>query len=95
MQTMGARMSLEQKHLKKLKEDFDLAAIHFPHLNSSDCVKVLTNFYSVPLPVGMEVQAKMHSAYVKIWHQSSVWPATNAVSTGNRKYSTWSITWTH
>jgi hypothetical protein len=32
-------------------------------------VKVLTNFYSVPLPVGLEVQAKVHSAYVEIWHQ--------------------------
>jgi hypothetical protein len=30
---------------------------------------VLTNFYSVPLPVGLEVQAKVHSAYVEIWHQ--------------------------
>jgi hypothetical protein len=30
---------------------------------------VLTNFYSVPLPVGVEVQAKVHSAYVEIWHQ--------------------------
>jgi len=32
-------------------------------------VKVLTNFYSVPLPVGVEVQAKVHSSYVEIWHQ--------------------------
>ena len=32
-------------------------------------MKVLTNFYSVPLPVGLEVQAKVHSAYVEIWHQ--------------------------
>jgi len=69
MQTVGAGMSLEQEHLKELKEGFDLAAVHFPHVNSSGCVKVLTNFYSVPLPVGLEVQAKVHSAYVEIWHQ--------------------------
>jgi hypothetical protein len=30
---------------------------------------VLTNFYSVPLPVGVEVQAKVYSAHVEIWHQ--------------------------
>jgi transposase len=69
MQTVGAGMSLEQEHLKGLKEGFDLAAVHFPHVNTSGCVKVLTNFYSVPLPVGLEVQAKVHSAYVEIWHQ--------------------------
>jgi transposase len=68
-QTVGAGMSLEQEHLKGLKEGFDLAAVHFPHVNTSGCVKVLTNFYSVPLPVGLEVQAKVHSAYVEIWHQ--------------------------
>ena len=32
-------------------------------------MRVLTNFYSAPLPVGLEVQAKVHSAYVEIWHQ--------------------------
>src|SRR6202040_4278275 len=69
MQTVGAGMSLEQGHLKGLQDGFDLAAVHFPHVNSSGCVKVLTNFYSVPLPVGLEVQAKVHSAYVEIWHQ--------------------------
>jgi transposase len=69
MQTVGAGMSLEQEHLKELREGFDLAAVHFPHVNGSGCVKVLTNFYSVPLPVGLEVQAKVHSAYVEIWHQ--------------------------
>ncbi len=69
-QTVGAGMSLEREHLQALaKEGFDLAAIHFPHVNTSGCVKVLTNFYSVPLPVGVEVQAKVHSSYVEIWHQ--------------------------
>ena len=68
-QTVGAGMNLEQEHLKGLQEGFDLAAVHFPHVNSSGCVQVLTNFYSVPLPVGLEVQAQVHSAYVEIWHQ--------------------------
>lgn len=69
-QTVGAGMNLEREHLQALAEEgFDLAAIHFPHVNASGCVKVLTNFYSVPLPVGIEVQAKVHSSYVEIWHQ--------------------------
>ena len=69
-QTVGAGMNLEREHLRVLAEEgFDLAAVHFPHVNSSGCAKVLTNFYSVPLPVGAEVQAKVHSAYVEIWYQ--------------------------
>jgi hypothetical protein len=69
-QTVGAGMNLEREHRHALAEEgFDLAAIQFPHVNTSGCVKVLTNFYSVPLPVGLEVQAKVHSSYVEIWHQ--------------------------
>jgi hypothetical protein len=30
---------------------------------------VLTNFYSAPLPVGVQVQAKVYPANVEIWHQ--------------------------
>ena len=48
-------------------EGFDLAALHFPQVNQSGCVKVLTNFYSTPLPVGASVEAKVYSAYVEIW----------------------------
>src|SRR5258705_8164368 len=69
-QSVGAGMNLEREHLRVLAEEgFDLAAIHFPHVNASGCVKVLTNFYSVPLPVGVEVQAKVHSSNVEMWHQ--------------------------
>jgi transposase len=69
-QTVGEGMHIEREHLRTLPEEgFDLAAVHFPHVNSSGCVRVLTNFYSVPLPVGVEVQAKVYSAYVEMWHQ--------------------------
>ena len=69
-QTVGAGMIVEREHLQALAEEgFDLAAIHFPHVNASGCVKVLTNFCSVPLAVGVEVQAKVYSSYVEIWHQ--------------------------
>ena len=69
-QTVGAAMNLERAHLLPLaKEGFDLAGIHFPRVNGSGCVAVLTNFYSVPLPVGTAVQAKVYSSYVEIWHE--------------------------
>jgi len=32
-------------------------------------VKVLTNFYSVPLPAGVGVEAKVYPAHVEVWHQ--------------------------
>jgi hypothetical protein len=65
-------MSLEREHSKALQEGFDLAAIHYPKVNASSCVRVLTNFYSAPLPVGLEVHAKVHSAYVEIWHEQQL-----------------------
>jgi hypothetical protein len=69
-QTVGAGMTLEREHLRALAEEgFDLAGVHFPKVNASSCVRVLTNFYSIPLPVGVEVQAKVYSTYVEIWHQ--------------------------
>ena len=68
-QSVGAGMLLERKHFQPLKEGFDLAAIYYPKVNASGCVKVLTNFYSTPLPVGLEVQVKVQAAYIEIWHQ--------------------------
>jgi len=67
--SIGALMLAEREHLLPLAtEGFDLAALHFPHVNQSGCVKVLTNFYSTPLPVGTRAVAKVYSAYVEIWH---------------------------
>lgn len=70
-QTIGAVMLAEQEHLLPLAEErFDLASLHFPRINASGCVKVLTNFYSAPLPMGTSVQVKAYSAYVEIWYQA-------------------------
>jgi transposase len=70
-QTIGALMLAEQEHLLPLAaEGFDLASLHFPHINASGCAKVLTNFYSAPLPMGTSVQVKVYSAYVEVWHQA-------------------------
>jgi hypothetical protein len=70
-QTIGAGMAMERDYLLPLPgEGFDLAAVSFPLVNSSGCVNVLTNFYSAPLPVGTRAEAKVHAAYVEIWHES-------------------------
>jgi len=72
-QTVGAGMCLEREHLLPLAEEgFPLASVHFPTVNASGCVKVLTNFYSVPAPAGSQVQAKVYAAYVEIWHQGKM-----------------------
>ena len=69
-QTIGAGMIAEREHLLPLAEEgFDLASLHFPQINASGCAKVLTNFYSAPLPVGNSVEVKVYSSYVEIWHQ--------------------------
>lgn len=46
----------------------DLAWNSFPVVNSLGCAKVLTNSYSVPLPAGTPVQAKVYASVVEIWH---------------------------
>ena len=69
-QSVGVGMNWEREHLLPLApEGFDLAGIHFPRVNGSRCIPVLTNFYSAPVPVGIEVQAKVYASYVEIWHE--------------------------
>ena len=62
-------MIAEREHLLPLAEEgFDLASLHFPQINPAAALRVLTNFYSTPLPVGTSVEVKVYSAYVEIWH---------------------------
>lgn len=69
-QSIGAAMLMEREHLLPLaQEGFDLASLHFPEINGSGCVRVLTNFYSTPLSVGSKVEVKVYAAYVEIWQQ--------------------------
>ena len=63
-------MLSERAHLLPLiEEGFDLASVHFPTVNASGCVRVLTNFYSTPLAVGTAVQVKVYASYVEVWYQ--------------------------
>ena len=50
---------------------FDLAEVSFPKVDGSGCVRVRTNFYSVPLPVDTRVQAKVYADRVEIWHEGA------------------------
>jgi hypothetical protein len=52
-----------------LVERFDLAQVTFPTVNGFGCVKVLTDAYSVPLPAGSQVQAKVYVATVELWYE--------------------------
>lgn len=68
--SVGAGMCQEREHLLPLAaEGFQLASIHYPTVNGSRCARVLTNFYSVPAPVGCVVQAKVYAAEVELWHE--------------------------
>ena len=67
-QSVGAALLIEQQHLLPLAaEGMDLARTSFPTVNSMGCVKVLTNAYSVPLKVGVEVHAKTYASTVEVW----------------------------
>ena len=68
--SVGDAMQLEREQLLALaREGFQVAAVHFPSVNTHGMAKVLTNFYSAPLPVGVEVQAKVYPAHVEIWYR--------------------------
>ena len=67
-QSVGAAVLIEQEHLLPLAaEGMDLARTSFPTVNSMGCIKVLTNAYSVPLKVGVEVHAKTYASTVEVW----------------------------
>ena len=60
----------EQPHLLPLAaEPFDLAEISFPTVDGLRCVRVRTNRYSVPLPPGTKVEARVHADSVELWHE--------------------------
>jgi transposase len=68
--TVGQAVIAEKEHLLCLPEEgFDLAEVSFPKVDGLGRSKVRCNFYSVPVRVGLEVQAKLYSTYVEIWHE--------------------------
>jgi transposase len=68
-QTVGAGLLLERSHLLPLvAEGLDLTQSSFPTVNILGCALVLTNAYSVPLPAGTQIQAKIYASTVELWH---------------------------
>jgi transposase len=67
-QSVGEALLIERQHMLPLAlEPMDLAQTSFARVNSMGCVKVLTNAYSAPLKVGMEVHAKTYANTVELW----------------------------
>jgi transposase len=72
-QSVGAGLLLERSHLLPLvTEGMDLTQSSFPTVNILGCALVLTNAYSVPLPAGTQVQAKIHASTVELWHNGGI-----------------------
>ena len=68
--TVGQAVLAEKEHLLPFAEEgFDLAEVSFPKIDGMGRAKVRTNFYSAPVRVGLEVQAKVYASYVEIWHE--------------------------
>jgi transposase len=67
---IGHAMAIEREHLLPLADEgFDLTAVSFPRVDTRGRVQVRTNWYSVPVPAGTTVQAKLSAAEVVIWHE--------------------------
>jgi hypothetical protein len=67
---VGAALIEEQAHLLPLAaEPFDLVDTNFPTVDGLSCVRVRTNRYSVPLPPGTKVEARVSADHVEVWHE--------------------------
>jgi len=69
---VGAAMALEREHLLPLPEEgFELAETSFPVVDTKGCVKVRTNWYSVPVKAGTAVQVKVQPAAIEVWQEGA------------------------
>ena len=69
---VGAAMALEREHLLPLPgEGFELAETSFPVVDTKGCVKVRTNWYSVPVKAGTAVQVKVQPAAIEVWQEGA------------------------
>jgi hypothetical protein len=66
-QTVGAAMLEERAQLLPLAEQgFDLAEIAFPRVDRLGCVRVRTNLYSAPAPLGKTVEVRLYPSHVEV-----------------------------
>jgi transposase len=67
---VGTAMLHELPHLLPLStEPFDLTEKSFPTVDGLGCVRVRTNRYSIPLPPGTVIEARLQADYIELWHQ--------------------------
>jgi hypothetical protein len=67
---VGTAMLQELPHLLPLStEPFDLPEKSFPTVDGLRCVRVRTNRYSIPLPPGTVIEARLQADYIELWHQ--------------------------
>ena len=72
-QTVGEGMQMEQEHLLPLAtEGFDLAEVSFPRVAPKGCVKVKTNWYSVPVRPGTQIRVRVLAAYIEVWQEGTL-----------------------
>jgi transposase len=67
---IGRALAIEREHLLPLADEgFDLTEVSFPRVDTRGRVQVRTNWYSVPVPAGATVQAKLSAATVTFGHE--------------------------
>ena len=67
---VGTAMLHELSHLLPLSaEPFDLTEKSFPTVDGLRCVRVRTNRYSIPLPPGTVIEARLLADYVELRYQ--------------------------
>lgn len=66
-ETVGEAMLIERDRLLPLAEEgFDLVERAYPVVNGLGCVRVRTNSYSVPVPAGRTVEARVTASRVEL-----------------------------
>jgi transposase len=69
VQTVGEGMALERERLLPLTEPgFGLVETSFPQMDGNGRAKVRLNWYSAPVPVGRQVEARILPAEIQVWH---------------------------
>ena len=65
--TVGAAMIAERAHLLPLAEqNFELVEVCFPRVDGLGCVRVRTNLYSLPVPPGKTVEARIYPSHIEL-----------------------------
>ena len=69
-QSVGTAMAEDRGHLLACAaEGFDLAESVFALVDKQGCITVRTNFYSVPVRPGSQVEARIRPLHIEIWHR--------------------------